>query len=231
MAMSTVPRSVSPMERPETIWKIAPEIMAPAIAPSRAPTIPAQKRSGTKTVKCQSAMPIVNQTTAAISSGTPGRDFVAADAGQAGDGRNCLCSSMSPVLAPTALLAAALRALSSLRLGAIALRGRAGWLLRPGSGTVAPVPVDRLGLGLRLRFLDHRSRGCRRLGCRCRRGGRSGRFGLCFRVAELRHHVFLREGGQVAHLVDQPLAPRPVCGLALLPVCEHRCRDEDRRIC
>src|SRR3954447_18929317 len=158
MAMSTVPRSVSPIERPETIWKIAPETMAPAIAQSRAPTIPAQKRSGTNTVKCQSAMPIVNQTTAAISSGAPGRDFVAADAGQAGDGRNWLCSSMPPVLAPAALLAAALGALGALRLGAIALRGRAGRPLSWRSGTVAPVPFARLGLGLRLRFLDHRCR-------------------------------------------------------------------------
>src|SRR5262245_21266410 len=40
--------------------------MAPVAAPSRAPTIPPQKRSGRNTVKCQRATPIVNQTTAAI---------------------------------------------------------------------------------------------------------------------------------------------------------------------
>src|SRR5262249_28036334 len=44
-------------------------------APSSAPTIPPQNRSGTKTVKCQRATPRVNQTSAAIrwppSSGPP----------------------------------------------------------------------------------------------------------------------------------------------------------------
>ena len=92
-ATSTVPRSVSPIERPDAIWKIAPVIIAAAIAPSRAPTMPAQNRSGTNTVKCHRAIPIVNQTTAAISPGPPGR--------------NCFRSSMPPVLAPAALLALA----------------------------------------------------------------------------------------------------------------------------
>ena len=45
---------------------IAPEIIAPVTAPSSAPTIPAQKRSGTKTVKSQSASPTVEHTTRAI---------------------------------------------------------------------------------------------------------------------------------------------------------------------
>ena len=44
----------------------APVTIAPAAAPRSAPTIPAQKRSGMKTVKCQIATPVVNQTSAAI---------------------------------------------------------------------------------------------------------------------------------------------------------------------
>src|SRR6476620_10517351 len=113
IATSTVARSVTPIERPDAIWEIAPVIIPPATAPRRAPTMPAQKRSGRKTVKCHRATAIVNQTTAAISSGTPGRDFVAADAGQARDGRNAFSSSVPPVLAPAARLA--LAALFALR--------------------------------------------------------------------------------------------------------------------
>src|SRR3954451_16482662 len=107
IATRTVPMSVSPIDRPEARWAIAPEIIPPAMAPSRAPTIPAQKRSGRKIVKCQSATAIVNQTTAAISAGTPGRDSVAADAGQAMDGRKVFYSSVPPVLAAASLLALA----------------------------------------------------------------------------------------------------------------------------
>src|SRR5687768_17099832 len=59
--------SVSPMLAPVAIWAIAPVTIAPATAPPKAPTIPPRKRSGTNTVKCQRATPIVNQTTAAIS--------------------------------------------------------------------------------------------------------------------------------------------------------------------
>ena len=56
-ATRTVTMSVSPMLRPDAIWAIEPVIMAPTIAPRKAPTIPPQKRSGTNTVKCQSATP------------------------------------------------------------------------------------------------------------------------------------------------------------------------------
>ncbi len=58
--------SVWPMLWPEAICAIAPVNMAPVTAPSSAPTIPPQKRSGRNTVKCQIASPTVNQTTAAI---------------------------------------------------------------------------------------------------------------------------------------------------------------------
>src|SRR3954452_5109706 len=142
IATSTVPKSVSTIERPEAMWTIAPEIMPPAIAPSRAPTIPAQKRSGTNTVKCHRAIATVNQTTAAISARTPGRDFVAADACTAMDGRNGFSSSMSPVLAAPALLALApLLTLLPRRLGAVALGRRR---LRSG---LRPIPSVNLGGG------------------------------------------------------------------------------------
>src|SRR5919204_6651057 len=62
-----------------------PEIIAPAIAPRRAPTIPPQKRSGRNTVKCQSERPTTNQT-------------------------STLISAVPPVLAAAALLASALLA-------------------------------------------------------------------------------------------------------------------------
>src|SRR5688500_12810552 len=60
--------SVSPIPLLDVIWTIAPETIAPAIAPRNAPTIPPQNRSGTNTVKCHSAIPIVSHTSAAISS-------------------------------------------------------------------------------------------------------------------------------------------------------------------
>ena len=41
---------------------IAPKTTAPMTEPRKAPTMPCQKRSGRKTVKCQRAIPIVNQT-------------------------------------------------------------------------------------------------------------------------------------------------------------------------
>src|SRR5215203_6351627 len=119
-ATRTVPKSVSPIERPDAIWTIAPEIMPPAIAPRSAPTIPAQNRSGMNTVKCHSAIATVNQTTAAISAP--------------------LHSSMPPVLAPSPLLALAplLALLLGLLLGPVALRGRPhGLAFRWGLGTVA----------------------------------------------------------------------------------------------
>ena len=53
----TVPMSVCPIVRPTATWTTAPEIIAPVVAPMKAPTMPLQKRSGTKTVKCQRAMP------------------------------------------------------------------------------------------------------------------------------------------------------------------------------
>src|SRR6185312_5042504 len=46
---------------------IVPTARAPITAPTKAPTIPCQKRSGRKTVKCQRAMPIVTKTRKAIS--------------------------------------------------------------------------------------------------------------------------------------------------------------------
>src|SRR5215212_4757357 len=145
-ATSTVPMSVSPIERPEAIWTIAPETMAPAIAPSRAPTIPAQKRSGMNTVKCHRAMPTVNQTTAAISAPLP--------------------SSTPPVLSPAALLAAAPR--FALGLGAVALGGGGrGLRLRGGVGAVGPVHVGGLNVGRGLLGHGHRRPGGRR--CRCGR--------------------------------------------------------------
>src|SRR5581483_8937694 len=169
--------------------------MPPAMAPRRAPTMPAQKRSGRKTVKCHRATAIVNQTTAAISIS--------------------FRSSVPPVLSPATLLAlAALLALRA-RLGAITTRWRGlGLLLLDRRGAVAPVHVE----GLRLGPLGHRRGGRRRLG---RRGGR--RFGSRGRwlrpaVAELGHYVVLGEGRQVAHLVDQPLTAGAVGRLALLPV-------------
>ena len=39
---------------------------APRIATTKAPTIPPQKRSGTKTMKCQIAIPIITQTSMLI---------------------------------------------------------------------------------------------------------------------------------------------------------------------
>src|ERR1700753_3634769 len=48
-----------------------PTARAPITAPRKAPTIPCQKRSGRKTVKCQRAIPIVNQTSRAISRSPP----------------------------------------------------------------------------------------------------------------------------------------------------------------
>src|SRR5215217_3938071 len=132
IATRTVPISVSPIERQDAMWTMAPEIMPPAMAPSSAPTIPAQKRSGTNTVKCHRAIATVNQTTAAIS--PP------------------LRSSMPPVLSPSSLLAATslLALLLPGRLGAVALRRRGnglGSLL--GLATVATVHRGR-ALGLRL---------------------------------------------------------------------------------
>ena len=45
------------------------------------------------------------------------------------------------------------------------------------------------------------------------------------------HHVLLREcRDHAAHLLLDPLAPAPVCGLPLLPMGQDRRRDEDRRI-
>src|SRR5215207_4178414 len=164
--------------------------MPPAIAPRSAPTMPPQNRSGTNTVKCQIAMAIVNQTTAAI--------------------RRSSRSSMPPVLAPPALPPAPLIALRTLRprlAGFATGRRPQGLRLRgPPVRAVGPIRLDgrgRRGLGgrrlrSRLRLL------VRGLGCgpprRHRRRGRGDS------LAELGHGVVLGEGGQVAHLVDQPLA-------------------------
>src|SRR3954447_23401940 len=66
-ASSAVAMSVSPRLLPLTATVSSPKITAPLTAPMKAPTIPCQKWSGRKTVKCQRAMPIVNQTSRAIS--------------------------------------------------------------------------------------------------------------------------------------------------------------------
>src|SRR5215211_901694 len=182
IATRTVPISVSPIDRPEAMWMIAPEIIPPAMAPRSAPTIPAQKRSGTNTVKCHRATATVNQTTAAIS--VP------------------LRSSMPPVLSAASLLAfAALLSLVALGLCAIALRGSGHRLaLRGRLGSVPSVYLCRLGFGVRLLDLGRLGDGTRRR----RRRGRGLRLGP--HVRQLGHDVVLGEGGKVAHLVDQPLA-------------------------
>jgi hypothetical protein len=43
-------------------FTISPNSAAKMLAARKAPTIPPQKRSGTNTVKCQTAMPIMTQT-------------------------------------------------------------------------------------------------------------------------------------------------------------------------
>ena len=59
IATRAVVTSVSPTPLPLTISTMPPKATAPIVAPRKAPTMPCQKRSGRKTVKCQSAMPIV----------------------------------------------------------------------------------------------------------------------------------------------------------------------------
>src|SRR4051794_22385445 len=58
--------SVSPSPFPLAPCTISPKTIAPSTAPRKAPTIPCQKRSGRKTVKCQRAMPMMKKTTRAI---------------------------------------------------------------------------------------------------------------------------------------------------------------------
>ena len=43
-----------------------PKMAAPMVATMNAPTIPPQKRSGTNTMKCQIAIPIITQTSMLI---------------------------------------------------------------------------------------------------------------------------------------------------------------------
>ena len=45
---------------------ISPNSAAAMLAARKAPTIPPQKRSGTNTVKCQTAIPIITQTSRLI---------------------------------------------------------------------------------------------------------------------------------------------------------------------
>src|SRR4051812_24515177 len=156
IATSTVAMSVSPIERPDALWTIAPEITPPATAPRSAPTIPAQKRSGTNTVKCHRATATVNQTTAAIS-------FP-------------LRSSMPPVLSAAALLALAARFLA-FGLGAVTLCRRPRALpLRDSAGAIPAVDLHgrSLGAGLDLGRLGLRFRGRRCFGRRRRGGGPNG---------------------------------------------------------
>src|SRR5215211_6965966 len=181
--------SVSPMPRPEAIWTIPPEIIAPATAPRRAPTIPPQKRSGRNTVKCQSAIPTVNQTTAAISTPPRGR------------------SSMPPVLAAatTGTAALTLGARVALGLGARAGCERLGLRLSLIS-TIAGRPISRGGgvhrgrrWSARLDRLHRRQVGTRRRRRSTRWGGRCG--GTLHSGPDLRHDVLLGEGGHITHLL------------------------------
>src|SRR3954471_11832459 len=64
MWVSDSPGTDSPLTR-------KPNRAAPSIPARKAPTIPPQKRSGTNTVKCQTAIPIITQTSRLMASPSP----------------------------------------------------------------------------------------------------------------------------------------------------------------
>src|SRR5260221_65860 len=71
IAVKAVTRSVLPRPLPLISSTIEPKTIAPSTEPRKAPTMPCQKRSGRKTVKSKRAIPIVNQTSSAISRAPP----------------------------------------------------------------------------------------------------------------------------------------------------------------
>src|SRR4051812_16680985 len=148
IASSAVAKSVSPRDLPLTARVRRPKITAPLTAPMKAPTIPCQKWSGRKTVKCQRAMPIVNQTSRAITQPPP--------AARLAIGASPLCSAPSPAPPVFAALLApcppALVALALRRRGGIGCGGRLAVARRAGAVAVARWLGGRHGprLGLRL---------------------------------------------------------------------------------
>src|SRR5262245_33301636 len=231
-----VARSVSPMPSPSAIWAIAPLTTAPAALPTKAPTMPPQKRSGTKIVKCQIATPIVNQTSAAISTSSRGRRQralavppvllappLAAAAGlllaDPAQRRGARLTELRPVLL------GALHAVAAALGGAVSAGGLA--VAAIGSAVARRAHGSRRLCRLWCRRWRHRPRG---LGnypgnlrpARRRRGGdwRLGLDGLgCLALAG--DHVVLGEGRDVPQLLLDAFAPSPVGRLAFLPMREH----------
>ena len=209
--------------------------------PGRRRRCPPQKRSGRKTVKCQSATPIVNQTSAAITRFLPCLRFAAPP---------CRCCGSSPARRRGARLA-------QLLLGAVAARRRpvptlGGLAIGPWA--LAAPPSRRLGPACAS------GSGSRRAGPAAEppaRGGSGRTPGTCGSAGPVRRvgparaparpgagvpacgllvvdpgdHVLLRERRAPAPIWSSIRSRRRAVGrLALLPVGQHRRRDEDRRV-
>ena len=196
---------------PSARWRRSRTARRPTAPARKAPTIPPRKRSGTKTVKCQTAMPIITQTMTLIgpSRASFGRGSLGLRLrlllGLGARTRAVLvvtrglgspaASAPSPSPSPSAVGAAGA--------GAGRWRWRRPWAGRPSWERAPPALAPRFG-----------ALGSSGAGHAARPSPRRGR--------ERRH--------QAAVLLEHDLAAAHVDRLALLPLHEHRRGDEDRGV-
>ena len=186
---------------PLAISTIAPKTTAPITAPRKAPTIPCQKRSGRKTVKCQRAMPIVNQTSSAISDSSIVFSRSSRACGAAGGVRGA-------------------RALRSRALG----RGRIGRRRLAVARRLAAVAVAVARLGGRDRA------GRRAAPRRSAAASASISASVSSSSPSFASSTSSAKAGTVPSSCGDPLAAAGEAGLAFLPGGQHRRGDEDRRV-